>query len=83
MTPILNHSDLSHFTLPPSPVLRVGITGGIGSGKSYICSQLEAAGHPVFYCDNVAKHIIRTHPKVQEELRRTVGPKSTTRTACS
>ena len=74
MTPILNHSDLSHFTLPSSPVLRVGITGGIGSGKSYICRQLEAAGHPVFYCDNVAKHIIRTHPKVQEELLRTVGP---------
>ena len=43
-----------------SRILRIGITGGIGSGKSYICHQLETAGFSVFYCDDEAKSIIRT-----------------------
>ena len=54
-------------------VLRIGITGGIGSGKSYVCRQLEAAGHRVFYCDDEAKRIIRTDPEVKEELQHLVG----------
>lgn len=56
-----------------STPLRIGITGGIGSGKSYICHQLESAGHPIFYCDDVAKYIIRTHPAVKKELTQLVG----------
>ncbi len=54
-------------------ILRVAVTGGIGSGKSYLCKRIEAAGHPVFYCDDEAKRIIRTDPEVQAELRRLVG----------
>ena len=54
--------------------LRIGITGGIGSGKSYICHRLEQAGHRIFYCDDEAKRIIRTHPDVMNELRALVGP---------
>lgn len=57
-----------------SAVWRIGITGGIGSGKSYVCRQLEAAGHPVFYCDDEAKRIIRTDPAVRRELEALVGP---------
>ena len=53
--------------------LLIGITGGIGSGKSYICRQLEQAGHHVFYCDDVAKQIIRTHADVKRELTALVG----------
>ena len=49
------------------PIL-IGITGGIGSGKSYICHQLEQTGHHVFYCDDVAKQIIRTQADVKREL---------------
>lgn len=56
-----------------SNVWCIGITGGIGSGKSFICRQLEAAGHPVFYCDPEAKRIIRTHPQVQAELTALIG----------
>lgn len=55
-------------------LLRVGITGGIGSGKSYICKRLEEAGHRVFYCDDEAKRIMRTHPDVRRELTALVGP---------
>ncbi len=50
-----------------------GITGGIGSGKSYVCRLLEQSGYPVFYCDDEAKRIIRTSPKVRSELTAVVG----------
>ena len=56
-----------------SSLLRVGITGGIGSGKSYICKRLEEAGHRVFYCDDEAKRIMRTHLLVRRELTALVG----------
>ena len=73
MTP---NSMANKFASPTSlpPVVLIGITGGIASGKSYVCSQLEAAGHPVFYCDAEAKSIIRTDPAVRRELTALVGP---------
>ena len=58
---------------PESPLLLIGITGGIASGKSYVCAQLEQAGHTVFYCDNEAKRIIRTDPEVRRQLSQLVG----------
>lgn len=57
----------------PCGSLRIGITGGIASGKSYLCHRLEDLGYRVFYCDDVAKQIIRSHPKVREELTALVG----------
>lgn len=57
-----------------SQPVRVAVTGGIGSGKSYVCRRLEAAGHPVFYCDDEAKRIIRTDSHVRCELTSLVGP---------
>lgn len=50
-----------------------GITGGIGSGKSFVCRFIEQAGFPVFYCDDEAKRIIRTDPAVARLLKDTVG----------
>ncbi|MBQ0158989.1 MAG: dephospho-CoA kinase [Bacteroidales bacterium] len=52
---------------------RIGITGGIGSGKSYLCHQIEAQGDPVFYCDDEAKRIIRSHAAVKADLQALVG----------
>ena len=65
---------MKQTTNSPELPLRIGITGGIGSGKSYVCHQLEQAGHRIFYCDDEAKRIIRTHPDVMDELRALVGP---------
>lgn len=62
---------MNQHQLPP--VLCIGITGGIGCGKSYICKQLEEAGHHIFYCDTEAKRIIRTNPEVMNSLRQIVG----------
>ena len=53
--------------------MTYAITGGIGSGKSFYCRQLEAAGFPIFYCDDEAKRIIRTSEVVRRELTALVG----------
>ena len=51
----------------------IGVTGGIGSGKSYVCQMLVQMGAPIFYADDAAKHIMRTHAGVQQELRNLLG----------
>lgn len=62
------------MTRPPSsPTSAIGITGGIGSGKSYLCRRLAAAGIPIFYCDDEAKHLISTDPELQQQLSVLVG----------
>ena len=45
----------------------IGITGGIGSGKSLVCHCLEILGFPVFYSDLVAKEIFQSD-EVQYQL---------------
>ncbi|RZJ86671.1 MAG: dephospho-CoA kinase [Chryseobacterium sp.] len=39
-------------------MLKIGITGGIGSGKTTVCHVFETFGIPVFYADTVAKEIM-------------------------
>lgn len=41
-------------------MLKIGITGGIGSGKTTVCKVFETLGIPVFYADTVAKQIMVT-----------------------
>ena len=57
----------------PEKPLRIGITGGIGSGKSYVCAIISRLGYPVYYCDDEAKRIIRTSPEVRAELVKLIG----------
>lgn len=65
---------MSSRKLPHNSSTRsYGITGGIGSGKSFICSILESHGFPVFYCDPIAKAIIRNDLEVRRELAALVG----------
>lgn len=53
--------------------MRVAITGGIGSGKSYVCKRLEAFGIRVYDCDAAAKRLMRTLSALQQDLCRLVG----------
>ena len=53
--------------------MKIGITGGIGSGKSYVCKRLEARGIEVYDCDSAAKRLIRTSPEIQERLTALIG----------
>lgn len=53
--------------------MLTAITGGIGSGKSYVCRILESRGICVYDCDAAAKRLMRTSEKLQQELRHLVG----------
>ena len=37
--------------------LKIGLTGGIGSGKSTVCKVLKSLSIPIFKSDNIAKEI--------------------------
>lgn len=54
-------------------MLKVGITGGIGSGKSVVAKIFEAMGFAVFYSDQQAKSITEKDPDIREELIRLFG----------
>lgn len=56
-----------------TPKISYGITGGIGSGKSYVCAVIKDMGFPVFCCDTEAKRIIRTDEDVRQALTSIVG----------
>ena len=53
--------------------MLTAITGGIGSGKSYVCRILESRGISVYDCDAAAKQLMRTSEKLQKELCQLVG----------
>lgn len=49
--------------------MKIGITGGIGSGKSYICNILKSMGYPVYNCDNEAKRLMIENETIISSLR--------------
>ena len=53
--------------------MKVAITGGIGSGKSYVCQLLRAHGIEVDDCDQAAKRIICTSDNVRQQLLQLIG----------
>ncbi len=54
--------------------MKIGITGGIGSGKSYVCRLLEQRGYTVYDCDSAAKRLIRSSPYICRRLTALIGP---------
>ena len=54
--------------------MKIGIAGGIGSGKSYVCQALRQRGYDVYDCDAAAKRLIRTSPDIRRELTALIGP---------
>ena len=56
----------------------VGITGGIGSGKSTIARALAARGFDVYDCDKEAKRIIAENKEVQRRITELLGPEAFT-----
>ncbi len=48
--------------------VKAGITGGIGSGKSYVCRVLEKMGYPVYYSDNESKRLTAASPVIRQGL---------------
>lgn len=67
------------MNIKPTPHCpRVGITGGIGSGKSTVCRIFETLGIPVFYADTWAKHLLNVDPDVRAGVTAIFGPEAYT-----
>ena len=57
-------------------MLKVGITGNIGGGKTTISKIFEILGIPVFYADDAAKSVMVTDPILIDEIRSAFGVNS-------
>lgn len=53
--------------------MKVGLAGGIGSGKSYVAARLAARGITVYDCDSAAKRLMRNSPTLRQQLTDLVG----------
>jgi dephospho-CoA kinase len=54
-------------------ILRLGITGGIGSGKSTVCKVFNVLGVPVFSADDEGRIIMETDPGLKKDLEKIAG----------
>ena len=54
--------------------MKVGIAGGIGSGKSYVAHRLATRGISVYDCDSAAKRLMNTSSELRHQLTELVGP---------
>lgn len=54
-------------------MLKIGITGGIGSGKTTVCKIFEVLGISIFYADVVAKEIMNTDLLLVKDIKRVFG----------
>jgi len=52
---------------------KIGITGGIGSGKTTVCHLFELLGIPIYYADDRAKWLMCHHPDLVLQLKQTFG----------
>ena len=51
----------------------IGLTGGIGSGKSIIANQLQKMGYAVYDTDREAKRLIIEEAKVRQQMEQVFG----------
>lgn len=54
-------------------MIKIGITGGIGSGKSIVASLLNLHGIPVYLADTESKILTVTSPVIREKLIALLG----------
>ncbi|MEI7471358.1 MAG: dephospho-CoA kinase [Chitinophagaceae bacterium] len=54
-------------------MLKIGLTGGIGSGKSTVAKVFETLGIPVYYADTAAKILMNEDPFLKEKITRLFG----------
>ena len=52
---------------------KIGLTGGIGSGKTYVAQILEKMGYPVYYSDTRAKELCNEDPLIIRQLKELLG----------
>lgn len=59
-------------------ILKIGITGGIGSGKSFVCRIFESLSYQVYYADQRAKSLMHTDPILTQGVRDLFGEEAYT-----
>lgn len=57
---------------------KIGITGGIGSGKSIVSRILKTIGYPIYDSDSWAKHLMNNHPNIRQALTDKFGAETYT-----
>src|SRR5437016_4141955 len=57
-------------------MLRIGLTGGIGSGKTVVAKIFEILGIPVYYADTEAKKLMNSDPELKASILQHFGPGS-------
>ena len=57
-------------------MLRIGLTGGIGTGKTTVANIFKVLGIPVFDADTVAKQLMENDLQLREQLIAQFGPTS-------
>ena len=55
-------------------MLRIGITGGIGSGKSIVSRLFHALGVPIYDADSRARWVMENDPDLRQQLQDAFGP---------
>ena len=54
-------------------MIKLGITGGIGAGKSVVAAFLKTLRIPVYIADDESKRLISTSPRIKEQLIKLFG----------
>lgn len=54
-------------------MIKVGLTGGIGSGKTTVAKVFELLGVPVYYADTATKELYHTNPELMQSLKESFG----------
>lgn len=54
-------------------MLKIGITGGIGSGKTTVSHVFEVLGIPVYYADDAAKRMMNDDDILKEKIQQAFG----------
>lgn len=57
-------------------MIRVGLTGGIGSGKSTVARVFEVLGIPVYYADEATRQLMNTDEALKKEIISNFGEES-------
>lgn len=59
-------------------MLKIGVTGGIGSGKSTVCKIFEVCGAPVYYADDKAKQLMNKDEVLKNRIKEKFGEEAYT-----
>jgi dephospho-CoA kinase len=54
-------------------MLKIGITGGIGSGKSTVAKLFEVLGIPVYYADDAARKLMQHNDDLKKQITNLFG----------